>query len=172
MIVPDDPQTDKSAKSKEMTNDREKILSGTVKGLAGVGVRPAIVMPCTVVVAGDLADRYLDPKLHPEARAVRTQMLRTLPSEAAMKRWEEYRRIFVASRESGGDGSQATEFYREHKAAMDEGCVPSWAEELRHGRDLRRAARHELAAVQSGRLLVGVPEQPRRTEANGNQASR
>ena len=126
LIVPDDPQTDKSAKSKEMTTDREKILSGTVKGLAGVGVRPAIVMPCTVVVAGDLADRYLDPKQHPEARAVRTQMLRTLPSEAALKLWEEYRRIFVASREAGGDGSQATEFYAERREAMDEGCEPSW----------------------------------------------
>ena len=58
LIVLDDPQTDKSAKSKEMTIDREKIITAAVKGLAGVGVRLGMVMPCTVIVANDLADRF------------------------------------------------------------------------------------------------------------------
>lgn len=126
LVVLDDPQTDESAKSESKTETREKIIVGAIKGLAGPGVRLGVVMPCTVIRRGDLADRFLDGKRHPDIRGVRTRLMHAMPADSALKHWEEYRRLYIDSKIAGGDGSTATDYYREHQAAMDEGAEPAW----------------------------------------------
>jgi hypothetical protein len=65
-VILDDPQDRESAESPSQCAMRERIISGDVLGLAGPKKRIAAVMPCTVIRRGDLADRFLDHKLHPE----------------------------------------------------------------------------------------------------------
>lgn len=136
LLLIDDPQTDESAASPQQVEKRERTISGAVLGSGGVGRAVAALMPLTVIRPGDLADRYLDRELHPEWRGKRSRLMRSMPSNTDL--WAEYGKLWhehVAT----GDISLATEFYREHCEAMDEGAVASWPE---------RRNQKELSAIQ------------------------
>jgi hypothetical protein len=139
LCVPDDPQTDQSAASTSQTDYRERVLLGAVKGLAGPGRRISILMPCTVIRRGDLAERFFDRKRHPQWDGVRMKALYSFPTN--MKLWEEYAQLYRDSRQCGGDGSEATKFYKAHRKEMDAGAKPAWP--------ARFEAPAELSAVQS-----------------------
>jgi hypothetical protein len=70
LVIVDDPQTDRTAWSDADCRKIERILSGAVLGLAGPGQKIAGIIPCTVIREGDVADRLLDRKQHPEFRGV------------------------------------------------------------------------------------------------------
>ena len=137
-VILDDPQTDESARSPKQNEDRERIISGAVLGLAGPGKKIAAVMPCTVIVKGDMADRILDRKLHPYWQGVRTKLLYSPPEND--KLWNEYQQILEDELLTGGDGSQATAFYKKNRKRMDKGAKPAWPE--RYDED-------EISAVQN-----------------------
>ena len=124
LCVPDDPQTDDSAVSASQTNYREGILTKAIRGLAGPGKKISILMPCTVIVKNDLADRVFDRRRHPDWDGVRLKALYSFPTN--MKLWEEYARLYRESRERGASGSEATAFYKKNRAAMDAGCKIAW----------------------------------------------
>src|SRR6266481_9950802 len=81
-------QTDESARSPSQCETRERILAGAVLGMAGPGNKIAGIMPCTVIAAGDMADRILDREKHPDWNGTRTKMVYAFPK--AEKLWEEY----------------------------------------------------------------------------------
>lgn len=137
LAIIDDPQTDESAKSPNQCDDRERRIKGGILGLAGPKKRIAAVMPCTVIYPGDLADRMLDRTKNPEWNGHRSALLRSFPKHTDL--WEKYWEIRSQSLQADGDGSEATEFYRQNRAAMDEGADPSWP--ARHNDD-------ELSATQ------------------------
>ncbi len=124
LVVVDDPQTDQSARSPSQCESRERILAGAILGLAGPGKKISGIMPCTVIREGDIADRILDRKLHPEWNGTRTKMVYAFPS--AEKLWEEYAQIRADSFRAGHAGIEATQFYLERRSAMDEGAVIAW----------------------------------------------
>jgi hypothetical protein len=124
LVIADDPQDDQSARSIGKTDFRERVLLSTVKGLARTGVRIGIIIPCTVIRKGDLADRLMDRALHPDIAAKRTKMLYALPKNLDL--WEQYSRIFSDDRAVGGDGAAGTRFYVAHRAAMDCGAIVGW----------------------------------------------
>lgn len=126
LIVIDDPQTDQSARSPSQCATRERILQGAVLGLAGPGVKLSGIMPCTVIRKGDLADNFLTREKHPEWTGTRMKMVYRFPTDE--KRWEEYGRIRAEGMLAGDGGRAATEYYREHRTAMDEGAVVAWPE--------------------------------------------
>lgn len=136
LAVIDDPQTRASAKSLTQSHDRERILQADILYLPGPGQKIAAVMPCTVVVPGDLADRMLNRTTKSEWQGIRTRMLIEFPGggaqpqtdSPAMKLWEKYSNIRREEMIADGDGSQATEFYRANQAAMDAGAIVSWPE--------------------------------------------
>ena len=80
LVVIDDPQTDQSARSPSQCETRERILAGAILGLAGPGKKISGIMPCTVIHQGDMADRILDRKTHPEWNGTRTKMVYSLPN--------------------------------------------------------------------------------------------
>lgn len=137
LVVVDDPQTDQSANSRSQCETRERILAGAILGLAGPGAKIAGIMPCTVIRPGDLADRILDRNLHPEWNGTRTKLVYSFPTNE--KLWEEYAQIRAESLRAERGGREATEFYRSHRAAMDEGASVAWA---------ARFEPDELSAVQ------------------------
>lgn len=125
-VMPDDPQTKESAKSLDQTTDRMATIKGDVIGLAGPGKKISAVMPVTVIAKGDLADQALDRKTTPDWQGVRTKLLKSPPIND--KLWEEYAELRGESLRAKGDISDATEFYKANRAAMDQGAIASWPE--------------------------------------------
>ena len=124
LVVADDPQNDASARSMVQTAERLSILNGTIIGLAGPDQKTGVIVPCTVIQRGDLADQILDHKRFPAWRGERTKMIYQWPKNADL--WAEYCRLREQSIRDNGRGQEATEFYRKHKAEMDEGAVVAW----------------------------------------------
>jgi hypothetical protein len=137
LVVVDDPQTDASANSPAQCETRERILAGAILGLAGPGKKIAGIMPCTVIRPGDMADRILDRKLHPEWNGTRTKLVYSFPTNE--KLWEEYEGIRAESLRAERGGVEATEFYRANRAEMDAGARIAWKE---------RFEPDELSAIQ------------------------
>ena len=137
-VLLDDPQTRKSARSDTMTEERERIILGDVLKLAGPKKAIAAFMACTVIYEGDLADRFLDRKLHPEWQGERMKMVLRFPDDE--KLWDEYAFMRAGSFDEGGQGESATTFYAAHREAMDKGAEVSWPERFLPG---------ELSAIQS-----------------------
>lgn len=126
LAICDDPQTDESARSILQTAERMAILNGTIWGLAGPDRQVAIVVPCTVIRPGDMADQLLDRDKNPVWRGERTKMAYALPTNQAL--WDEYAKIRKESLNNDGDGHEATEFYRARQAEMDAGADLAWPE--------------------------------------------
>lgn len=137
LVLLDDPQTRESAESESQCRTREKIVSGDVLGLAGPGVKVAAVMPCTVIRRGDLADRMLDRKSHPDWNGTRTKMVYAFPE--AEKLWDEYRLLRAEGLAAGDNGAAATAYYKANQESMDAGSQVAWPERFNHD---------ELSAIQ------------------------
>ena len=140
LVMIDDPQTTESAWSPSQSQRREAILAGDVLGMAGPGKKIAGLMACTVIRPGDMADSILDRDKHPEWQGERTKMVYAFPSNE--KLWARYGEIRADSLRNDGDGSEATQFYRENREAMDAGARIAWPE--RHNDDELSAIQHAM----------------------------
>jgi len=138
LLVFDDPQTDQSARSWEQCEKRRKIILAATKGMSAPGVKISAYMPCTVIERGDLSEMMLDREQYPEWQGERMKTLYEFPTNTDL--WNEYEKVRVQSLENYGDIREATEFYRENMAAMDEGAVVAWKERWNDG---------EISAIQS-----------------------
>lgn len=143
LAIIDDPQTESSALSETQCRNRERVINQSILGLAGKKVNIAALMPCTVIRKGDLADRHLDHKTHPEWNGSRFKFLYAWPTNTAL--WDEYKEIRLAFNPSvPGELEQAelraTEFYIDHQAEMDAGAIVAWEFAYRS---------NEVSAVQS-----------------------
>jgi len=137
LAIIDDPQTTESAWSISQSERREALLAGDILGMAGPGQRIAAILCCTIIRPGDMADRILDRDAHPEWQGERTKLIYAFPTATGL--WDKYQSIRRESLKNDGDGSQATEFYREHRQKMDAGSRIAWPE---------RHDEHELSALQ------------------------
>jgi len=140
LVILDDPQTDESARSLSQCQARESILAGAVLGLAGPCRKISGIMPCTVIKPGDMADRILDRGQHPQWQGERMKMVYSFPSNQQI--WDRYAEIRAESLRNGGDGSEATEFYRERRDEMDAGAEVAWGE--RYNRDELSGIQHAI----------------------------
>lgn len=140
LVVIDDPQTSESAGSLEQTRKRVRVLAGDILGLAGPGQKISGIMPCTIIRPGDMADIILNRNTHPDWNGERTKMVYKFPKN--MKLWEEYADIRSEALRTDGNFEAATEFYRAHRAEMDEGAVVSW--EARYNHDEISALQHAM----------------------------
>lgn len=130
LVIVDDPQTRESAGSIEQNRKRVAILAGDILGLAGPGQKISGIMPCTIIRPGDMADQILDRDKHPDWNGEKAKMLYQKPTN--MKLWEEYSQIRADAYRENGNFEAATEFYKEHRAEMDEGAVVGWPERYNH----------------------------------------
>ena len=130
LVLIDDPQTDESARSPSQCANRERILAGAILGLAGPGKKIAGLMTLTVVRPDDLADRILDREKHPQWQGERTKMIYAFPAREAL--WQRYAEIRAEGLRSDRGIKAATEFYKQHRTAMDEGAVVAWPERFNH----------------------------------------
>ena len=143
-VILDDPQDRQSAESPSQCAMRERIITGDVLGLAGPKKRIAAVMPCTIIRKGDLADRFLDHKQHPEWQGETCRLVNKWP-DTQDTLWKDYERIY---REETGEGrgfAKATEFYKTNRTEMDSGADVSWEHRVRDG---------EISALQTAENLL------------------
>jgi hypothetical protein len=140
LVVLDDPQTDESARSPSQCANRESILAGAVLGLAGPGKKISGIMPCTVIRPDDMADRILDRDKHPQWQGERTKMVYSFPKDE--KLWDRYAEILADSLRGDHGIEKATEFYREHREAMDDGARIAWPERFNY--DEASAIQHAM----------------------------
>lgn len=140
IAILDDPQTDESANSESQCITRAKIIDGAVTGLAGPDCSISLLMPCTVIVPGDLADTYLDREKRSTWKGKRFKIANSLPKNE--KLWNEYAEIRKLEQKERDDHltPKANAFYEQHQKKMDAGCVPSWEGRKKPG---------ELSAVQN-----------------------
>ncbi len=132
-VIIDDPQTDESAASPTQNEQRLSVVNGTILNLAGPGKKIAGFMPCTVIAPDDMADEILDQDKHPDWQGFRTSMLNNFDPDDKectynMKMWDEYNKVREESLRRGKGITEATEFYRENREAMDKGSDVSWPE--------------------------------------------
>ncbi|MCB9838214.1 MAG: phage terminase large subunit family protein [Phycisphaeraceae bacterium] len=137
LVLIDDPQTDESARSPSQCANRERVLAGAILGLAGPGQKIAGLMTVTVVRPDDLADRLLDRDKHPAWQGERTKMVYAFPENERL--WDEYARLRADGLRNERGITEATEFYRKHRVAMDAGSVIAWESRFNHD---------ELSAIQ------------------------
>jgi len=130
LVLIDDPQTDESARSPSQCANRERILAGAILGLAGPGSKIAGLMTVTVVRPDDLADRLLDREKHPAWQGERTKMVYEFPANEAL--WSRYAQLRAEGLRAERGLVDATAFYREHRAEMDEGAVVAWESRFNH----------------------------------------
>ena len=140
LVIIDDPQTSESAGSLEQTRKRVRVLAGDILGLAGPGQKISGIMPCTIIRPGDMADIILNRNTHPDWNGERTKMVYKFPKN--MKLWEEYADIRSEALRTDGNFDAATEFYKAHRAEMDEGAEVSW--EARYNHDEISALQHAM----------------------------
>ncbi len=142
LVLVDDPQTTESAWSPSQSQRREAILAGDVLGMAGPGKKIAGLMACTVIRPGDMADNILDRDKHPEWQGERTKMVYAFPTPGSEKLWTKYAELRADSFRNDGDGSEATDFYRANRDAMDAGAIIAWPQ--RYNDDELSAIQHAM----------------------------
>ncbi|MBX3363115.1 MAG: phage terminase large subunit family protein, partial [Phycisphaeraceae bacterium] len=143
LVLVEDPQTDESARSPSQCTSRERILAGAILGMAGPGTKIAGLMTLTVVRQDDLADRLLDRDKHPAWQGERTKMVYAFPTNE--KLWSTYAELRATGLKAERGTGEATDFYREHREAMDKGARVGWDERfnpdelsaLQHAMNLR-----------------------------------
>lgn len=143
-VMPDDPQTDNSAKSAYQVSKRLKVLRGTVLGLAGPNKAISAVCPCTVIEPDDLAAQLLDREACPEWHGQTIPLMRSMPTNRDL--WVQYWDIRADAMRHDRPTDVATEFYRANQAAMDSGADPTWPERFNH--DEISATQHAMNVIQ------------------------
>lgn len=129
IVVIDDPQTKRSAKSDVQVDDRLETIQGDILGLAGPGESIAGFLLCTVIRRGDVADQLLSDEEYPDWQGERFQLIYKWPSEAAEELWDKYAELRADDLRSGSKGlPNATAFYKKHRKKMDRGAKVGWAD--------------------------------------------
>lgn len=138
LVLVDDPSTDEVAASVSQVAQRLNVLNGAILGLAGPKRSIAGLCTITVIRPGDLADQLLDRKANPAWQGERASLVYEWPT--AENLWSEYGELRREGQRSGAGTAAATEFYREHRAAMDAGARVAWPE--RYNSDELSALQH------------------------------
>ncbi len=122
LVILDDPQTRKSARSAAQTDGRMELINGDIRYLAGPDRTITMVALCTVIYQGDLSARLLDRDHSPDWQGQCTRFLDSFP--ANLRLWEEYWQLRRGRGSLGVRESNA--YYRRHRADMDAGASVSW----------------------------------------------
>lgn len=127
----DDIQTDESANSPTQCEKRLGLIKQAVLRLGGHNSQLACVMNCTCIAEGDIVDQLLDHKRNPAWEGLRIPMLKTRATEEQelwLGQYADIRRTYNPDdpRDRKRAIRDATAFYVEHRAEMDEGAVATW----------------------------------------------
>jgi hypothetical protein len=140
VILLDDIQNDKKAKSPISVTNLINLVDGAVEGLAGPDSGVSVLMPCTVIMENDVADTYVNPAIRPDYNGERCRLVASWPpgvtdteitkdTESACA-WNDYLDIRLRSLRIYGDNRLATEFYSSNREVMDKDFVVTWEQRI------------------------------------------
>lgn len=140
VILLDDIQNDKKAKSPVSVANMVNLVDGAVEGLAGPDSGVSVLMPCTVIMENDVADTYVNPAIRPDYNGERCKLVASWPpgvtdteitkdTESACA-WNDYLDVRLRSLRIYGDNRLATEFYKSNREVMDKDFVVTWSERI------------------------------------------
>lgn len=124
LVLVDDPQTRKTAKSELTTSERLAIITGDMLGLAPPDRDMSALVAGTVIFQRDLMEQLLDPQQCPGWQPIRVSMLKVWP--VRMDLWEQYKQLRLQAHTEKRPPTEANAFYRANRKAMDEGAVVYW----------------------------------------------
>lgn len=146
LVILDDVQKDAKADSPLLCEKLIRLIDGAVAGLAGPGEHINVLMPCTVIREGDVADTFLDPMKKPEWMGKRCAMVTSWPlglndeeitNESEEGRaWNMYAELYRESYHKHKDFHLATDYYRDNREMMDRGFNCSWPDRYHKGTEL------------------------------------
>jgi hypothetical protein len=192
LVMPDDPQTPKSARSQGpngQTTYRLQVIVNSVQGLAGPDRQVGILVPCTVMQKDDLADQLTDRNKYPDFHGERTKRLYAWPKNKAL--WEQYRELRNAASQDDREPEEAMEFYRCRRArcgkrldesrdcevcphvaeCMDAGARVDWADRMDDPRNLSalQGAMHAFYKLGPAGFATEMQNEPLTGEAAGDR---
>jgi hypothetical protein len=133
LVVIDDPQTEKSAKSKPEIKNRSSIIRKGVSRLGGHGSKCSVVINATPIEPDDLIEELCDKKKHPGWAKVRCPMFPQMPDiEDLQKTWlGRYSEILTNFNDDDIDSQEraereAREYYRARREEFDAGFDCAW----------------------------------------------
>ena len=145
-VLLDDIETSESVRSETETAKIDKKLESDIPGLAGQNRSIALVMLCTIMRRGCLADLYTDRAQRPAWNGQRYKLLQRLPLREDL--WNEYVELRRAAALSGDPHARvAHAFYLAHRTAMDDGAIVSNPHRF-DGRELPDGSRLQVSTLQ------------------------
>ena len=143
MVVADDPQTRESSASPSQCATRRAIVEGDLAYLSGAGSkRTSVIIPCTVIARGDLADQLLDREQCPQFNGIRTKMLESMPeNDEAVQAYIEHVKACQRNQEPY---SVRNAYYLEHQDEIEAGAVASWPERFDEDQEEVSAIQHAI----------------------------
>lgn len=145
LVIIDDPETPESAVSEIQREKRERCIEKDLAGLGGPGTKLSRVMLTTIMHYQSLSAKYTEPQQKPSWNGRRMRLIDEWPERTDL--WDEYMILRQECQQQGDQtAGKATDFYCEHRAAMDAGVVVTDPE--RYIDDL------ELSAVQHAYNLI------------------
>lgn len=162
LVLLDDPQTRESASSDLQNDTRHRILTADLMGMVEPGEHLDVLMPCTVIQKGDLADLMLDPIKTPDYRGIRQKMVYGWPdttTDEGSKQWQLIEDYFAVVEEcyrvgdvdSGEEDEDALDevdfgpanrFWKKHRKQLEAGMTAAWPERYSKKRGEVSALQH------------------------------
>ncbi len=120
-VLIDDPETRASAYSTTETTKRVATIEQDLAGLAGQTRQVSMVLLCTIIRRGCLADQFTDRTEKPAWHGHRRKLLKQPPTHDDL--WAQYIEHRQTDQLAGeGTGRTAHKFYVDNRAAMDAGA--------------------------------------------------
>lgn len=143
----DDPQTEESAASPSQSKFRERVVNGSILGLAGPGRKVSAMLAGTVMRPDDMVARLVDRERNPQWCGSCVSMITRWPAnKGAWDKYLEFRR--EAWRKHGGRAkvsAACNEYYVANREALDKGASVYW--EHRYDDDEVSALQHAMNFV-------------------------
>jgi len=121
LVLVDDPQDKETAKSMAQVAATIDVIDSDVAGMGGPDKSLAILMACTVLVKGDVADHYLNCR---DWKTLRVGQIITWPVN--MKLWKEWNNQRQGGEADQDGGKAAVAWYKKNKVQLTEGLTVSW----------------------------------------------
>ena len=128
LILIDDPQTSKTAKSLPEVQTRMEILNADLAGMAGVGGKMSILCTATIIAQDDVATQLLDRDLSPDWVGHKSSMLKSFPTN--IDAWDEYNLIRIQEIYEEVPKGSCNAYYEDNRELLDEGCHHYWPERV------------------------------------------
>lgn len=130
-FILDDPQTDESALSPTQCEKRMSIYQKSILRLGGHQKLLSGIINATVIEPEDMVDQLLSQEKHPEVEGIRIPMLKSMSvahENMWMDQYAHIRRTYNPEdpRDRRRAINDANEFYKNNRAAMDEGAEATW----------------------------------------------